>query len=217
MSPIGREARVVDARSSICNWCCLVERSSSADRDSLVLGTSASHLDACRLRASGGGCIGNGHVHTLGCIGCSNGSGSDAIDAVVVGQRESHIASQVSASHLESSGLSLTNLGRHAQRGGRDGQRRSCGLRSLIQGHGLDITPSARSAIGVDSLHLVVEGGAGLEVAHGVVLVGDARDGASCSSSGFTGIERCSIARDNLNAAYSDVVAGRLDGHLVAR
>ena len=220
MRPVGGEGGAADAGSRVHHRCGLVDGGCAGQGHGLALSACAGHGDGAGVGACCCGVVGHGHVHTIGCVGCGDGGGSDTVHAIVVGQLQCHIAGQVGTGHFEGGGGRLTQVGGQAQRGLRHGQGGRCGRCLLAQRHALDIAPAALAAVGVDSLHLVVEGGAGLEVAHGVILVGDARDGAGGLSTGLAGgqhVDRCGVAGINLDVAHCDVVAGRADGDLARR
>ena len=85
------------------------------------------------------------------------------------------------------------------------------------QGHLLDVAPGALGAVGKDALYLIYKGALGLEVAHGVELVGDTGDQAVGGVAGLGGLvgECRQVAGIDGDLTDAAVVGQRLDGGLI--
>ena len=121
------------------------------------------------------GSIGHGHGGTLLGISDADGGGIDGEHAALVGQRDGHVAREVSTQHVEGCGDRLAHIGAEGQRLVLNNQFGS-GSNGLVEQRHLLGVGAGGGSVGVVGDYIEVVGCASRQVLDGVGLGGNARD-----------------------------------------
>ena len=131
------------------------------------------------------GSIGNGYLLAVHGLGSADGTRRDAVNAILIVQRQCHIAGEVGTVNSEGRGYGLANGGGHVK------SSRACGdnrIGVLEEGNFFCVTVSD-SSVGVVGHHIEVESATLGKAGNGIALVGDTGNDTISLIAGFRGLE----------------------------